>query len=129
MSAWTPPPAVEAACPEALDQGVFSDAIIINILASGIKCQHEPPCILSALLQLETAEKQARSIKYRITVGKLRLAKDDVDFTGSSVSEKLMRQLATGAFLAERHAIVLVGRTATGKSHLSIGLARALIRS
>ena len=43
--------------------------------------------------------------------------------------EGLVRQLATGAFLAEQHNIVLVGGTGTGKSHLSIALARALIRN
>ncbi len=42
---------------------------------------------------------------------------------------RLLRQLSSGAFLAEQHNIVLVGGTGTGKSHLSIALARALIRN
>ncbi len=102
-----------------------------EIMASGIKRQHEPPRIVGDLLQSEIAEKQARSIKYQITVAKLPLAKDidDFDFTDTPVNEGLVRQLATGAFLAEQHNIVLVGGTGTGKSHLSIALARALIRN
>lgn len=54
-----------------------------EIMASGIKRQHEPPRIVGDLLQSEIAEKQARSIKYQITVAKLPLAKDisDFDFT------------------------------------------------
>ncbi len=102
-----------------------------EIMASGIKRQHEPPRIVGDLLQSEIAEKQARSIKYQITVAKLPLAKDidDFDFTDTPVNEGLVRQLASGAFLAEQHNIVLVGGTGTGKSHLSIALARALIRN
>ncbi|MFI3905729.1 transposase, partial [Ochrobactrum sp. S1502_03] len=42
-----------------------------EIMASGIKRQHEPPRIVGDLLQSEIAEKQARSIKYQITVAKL----------------------------------------------------------
>ncbi len=100
-------------------------------MASGIKRHHEPPRIIGDLLQSEIAEKQARSIKYQITVAKLPLAKDinDFDFNGTPVNEGLMRQLATGAFLAEQHNIVLVGGNDTGKSHLSIALARAPIRN
>ncbi|WP_103727739.1 IS21-like element helper ATPase IstB [Novosphingobium sp. HII-3] len=100
-------------------------------MASGIKRQHEPPRIVGDLLRSEIAEKQARSIKYQITIAKLPLAKDidDFDFTNTPVNEGLVRQLATGAFLAEQHNIVLVGGTGTGKSHLSIALARALIRN
>jgi len=35
-----------------------------DVMAAGIKRQHEPPQIVSDLLQAEIAEKQARSIKY-----------------------------------------------------------------
>lgn len=75
-----------------------------EIMASGIKRQHEPPRIVGDLLQSEIAEKQARSIKYQITVAKLPLAKDidDFDFTDTPVNEGLVRQLASGAFLAEQ---------------------------
>ncbi len=102
-----------------------------EIMASGIKRQHEPPRIVGDLLQSEIAEKQARSIKYQITVAKLPLAKDidDFDFNDTPVNEGLVRQLATGDFIAQQHNVVLVGGTGTGKSHLSIALARALIRN
>lgn len=102
-----------------------------KIIASSIKRQHEPPHIVGNLLQSKIAEKQARSIKYQITVAKLPLAKDidNFNFTNTPVNEGLVRQLATGAFLAKQHNIVLVSRTGTGKSHLSITLARALIRN
>ena len=46
-----------------------------EVMASGIKRQHEPPRIVGDLLKAEIAEKQARSIKYQMTIAKLPLAK------------------------------------------------------
>jgi DNA replication protein DnaC len=96
-----------------------------------IKRQHEPPKIVGDLLQAEISEKQARSIKYQLTVAKLPLAKDieDFDFSGTPVNEPLIRDLAGGAFVADQRNVVLVGGTGTGKSHLAIAIARSLIRN
>ena len=35
-----------------------------ELMTTGIKRRHEPPCIVGDLLSAEIAEKQARSIKY-----------------------------------------------------------------
>ena len=101
-----------------------------EVMATGIKRQHEPPRIVGDLLTAEISEKQARSIKYQLTVAKLPLAKDIEDFVfdGTPVNEALMRELASGNFVADQRNAVLIGGTGTGKSHLAIGLARALIR-
>jgi DNA replication protein DnaC len=40
----------------------------------------------------------------------------------------MIRDLASGAFLAEQRNTVLVGGTGTGKSHLAIAIARSCIR-
>lgn len=102
-----------------------------EVMASGIKRQHEPPRIIGDLLQSEIAEKQARSIRYQMTVAKLPLAKDigEFDFTGTPVNEGLVRELATGSFVADQRNVVLIGGTGTGKTHLAIAIARALIRN
>lgn len=102
-----------------------------EVMANGIKRQHEPPRIVGDLLQSEIAEKQARSIKYQMTIAKLPLAKDieQFDFSGTPVNEGLARELATGAFVADQRNVVLIGGTGTGKSHLAIAIARALIRT
>ena len=102
-----------------------------EVMASGIKRQHEPPRIVGDLLQSEIAEKQARSIRYQLTIAKLPLAKDldDFDFTDTPVNAGLVRDLATGTFVADQRNVVLVGGTGTGKSHLAIAIARALIRN
>lgn len=102
-----------------------------EVMAAGIKRQHEPPRIVGDLLQSEIAEKQARSIRYQMTVAKLPLAKDieEFDFTGTPINEGLVRELANGSFVADQRNVVLIGGTGTGKAHLAIAIARALIRS
>jgi DNA replication protein DnaC len=102
-----------------------------EVMATAIKRQHEPPRIVGDLLSAEITEKQARSIKYQLTVAKLPLAKDieDFDFTETPVNEALVRDLATGTFIADQRNAVLIGGTGTGKSHLAIAIARALIRN
>jgi DNA replication protein DnaC len=88
-----------------------------EIMGVAIKRQHEPPRIVGDLLQAEISEKQARSIKYQLTVAKLPLAKDidDFDFAGTPVNESLIRDLAGGAFVADQRNVVLVGGTGTGQ--------------
>src|SRR5690606_30310209 len=102
-----------------------------EIMATGIKRQHEPPRIIGDLLSAEIAEKQARSIKYQMTLAKLPLAKDidDFDFGETPVNEALLRELLGGSFAVDQRNVVLVGGTGTGKSHLAIAIARALIRN
>ena len=101
-----------------------------EVMAAGIKRECEPPRIVGDLLKAEIAEKQARSIKYQLTIAKLPLAKDIDDFTfaGTPINETLVRELATGSFLAQQRNAVFIGGTGTGKSHLATAIARACIR-
>lgn len=101
-----------------------------QIVAVAAKRQHEPQRVIGDFVAAEVAEKQARSIKYQITIAKLPLAKDvdEFRFEGTPVNEALVRDLATGNFLAQQRNLVLVGGTGTGKTHLAIAVARALIR-
>ena len=46
-----------------------------EIMGNAIKRQHEPPRIVGDLLQSEIAEKQARSIRYQLTIAKCRWPK------------------------------------------------------
>ena len=100
-----------------------------EIMATAVKRQHDPQRIIGDLLTAEISEKQARSIKYQLTIAKLPLAKDldDFQFEGTPINETLVRDLAGGGFLAQRNA-VLVGGTGTGKTHLAIAIARSCIR-
>ena len=66
-----------------------------------------------------------------MTVAKLPLAKDidDFGFTDTPINEALVHDLATGDFVANQRNVVLIGGTGTGKTHLAIAIARALIRN
>ena len=47
-----------------------------EVMTTAIKRRHEPARIISELLSAEIADKQARSIKYQLTLAKLPLAKE-----------------------------------------------------
>jgi len=102
-----------------------------EIVTTAVKRQHEPQRVVADLLQAEISEKQARSIKYQMTIAKLPLAKEiaDFDFTATPINEQLVRDLATGGFLASERNAVLVGGTGTGKTHLAIAIGRACVRT
>jgi len=102
-----------------------------EIMATAIKRQHEPQRIIGDLLKAETSEKQARSIKYQLTIAKLPLAKDldGFEFRDTPINETLVKDLAGGGFITQQRNAVLVGGTGTGKSHLAIAIARSCIRS
>jgi DNA replication protein DnaC len=102
-----------------------------EIMATAVKRQHEPQRIVGDLLSAEINEKQARSIKYQLTIAKLPLAKDlnDFRFEGTPINQTLVNDLTGGGFIAQQRNIVLVGGTGTGKSHLAIAIARSCIRS
>jgi DNA replication protein DnaC len=102
-----------------------------EIMATAVKRQHEPQRIVGDLLSAEINEKQARSIKYQLTIAKLPLAKDlaDFQFDGTPINQTLVNDLAGGGLIAQQRNVVLVGGTGTGKTHLAIAIARSCIRS
>lgn len=103
------------------------DELVANAIKRQLPVQH----VISDLLKAEIAEKNARSIKYQMTASRLPLAKeiDTFEFSGTPINEGLVRDLATGAFLASQRNVVLVGGTGSGKSHLSIAIARNCVRN
>ena len=54
----------------------------------------------------------------------------DIDYftyKGTPINESLVRDLASGNFIARQRNVVLVGGTGTGKTHLAIAIARSCI--
>jgi DNA replication protein DnaC len=99
-------------------------------LATALKRQHQPQRFAGDLLKAEISEKQARSIKYQLTIARLPLAKDvdDFAFADTPINEGLVRDLMGGGFIAQQRNIVLIGGTGTGKTHLALAIARSLDR-
>ena len=102
-----------------------------EILASGIKTRATPDRIICDLLEAELAERQVRSIRYRMGLAKFPAIKDldNFDFTPTPVNEMQVRNLHGGHFLADHTNVIMVGGTGTGKTHLAIAIARQSIRS
>ena len=103
-------------------------AVFDEIMATAVK---RPQRIIGDLLKAEISEKQARSIKYQLTIAKLPLAKDldDFRFEGTPINQALINDLAGGGFIAQPRNAVLVGGTGSGKTHLAIAIARSCIRA
>jgi DNA replication protein DnaC len=102
-----------------------------EILAAGIKSRATPDKIICDLLEAELAERQVRSIRYRMSLAKFPVDKDldRFDFMVSPVNEMQVRHLYDGSFLSDHTNIIMVGGTGTGKSHLAIAIAKQSIRN
>lgn len=105
--------------------------VLDEVLATGARQKAIPEKILLELLKAELAERQARSIRYRMGQARFPVAKDldQFDFSISPVNETLVRTLYEGQFLATQSNVILVGGTGTGKTHLAIAIARQMIRT
>src|SRR5665213_4529592 len=84
----------------------------------------------ASLIRAERTHRQARSISYRIAGAKFPVLKDldAFAFTDTAVDEGLVRELATGTFLDAKRNAIFIGGTGTGKTHLCIAVASAVIR-
>ncbi len=102
-----------------------------EILAAGIRTRATPDKIICDLLEAELAERQVRSIRYRMGLAKFPTDKelDLFDFTATPVNEMQVRNLYACHFLADHTNVIMVGGTGTGKTHLAIAIARQCIRN
>ena len=106
-------------------------SVFDEVLVTGTRQRSTPEKILLALLNAEQAEREAKSIRYRLGQARFPFAKDldQFDFSASPVNEMQVRSLYEGQFLATQSNVILVGGTGTGKTHLAISIARQAIHS
>lgn len=106
-------------------------SVLDEVLATGTRQKAIPEKIVLELLKAELAERQARSIRYRMGQARFPVAKDldQFDFSISPANETQVRTLYEGQFLATQSNVILVGGTGTGKTHLAIAIARQMIRT
>lgn len=87
---------------------------------------------LDGLLSEELAQKRQKRIAMGITIAHFPVQKtlDDFDFKFQpAVDQKLVRELATGRYIAERENVLLFGPPGVGKTHLAIALGRAAVET
>ena len=87
---------------------------------------------LDQLLAEETEAKQRKRVAMGIQIAHFPSVKtlDDFDFKFQpSVDQKLVRELATGRFIATAENVLLLGPPGVGKTHLAIALGRAAVEA
>ena len=102
-----------------------------EITGKGLARRDDIYPLVASLIRAERTHRQARSISYRIGGAKFPVLKDldAFTFTGTPIDESRVRELATGSFLEERRNAIFIGGTGTGKTHLCIAVASAVIRA
>ena len=102
-----------------------------EIAGKGLARRDEIYPLIASLIRAEHTHRQARSISYRIGGARFPVLKDldKFVFADTPVDEGQVRELATGAFLDAKRNAIFIGGTGTGKTHLCIGVASAVIRA
>jgi DNA replication protein DnaC len=102
-----------------------------EIAGKGLARRDELYWLLGSLIRTELAHRQSRSINYRISGARFPVLKDleAFIFEGSPVDEGQIRELAAGDFIDAKRNLILIGGTGTGKTHLAIATAAAVIRA
>ncbi|MER0240328.1 IS21-like element helper ATPase IstB [Fulvimarina sp. MAC8] len=102
-----------------------------EITGKGLQRRDELYPLLASLLRAEHNHRQARSIVYRIASAKFPVLKDldAFQFADTAIDEGKVREIATGTFLEAKRNAIFIGGTGTGKTHLVIAVAAAVVRS
>ncbi len=74
---------------------------------------------LGMLVDAEQLARENRALRRRLKEAKLKLSQaclEDLDYSGRKLDRALIRQLATGRWVAEHHNVLITGPTGVGKS-------------
>ena len=102
-----------------------------EVIDEGIKRSRTPFDVLGRLLQAESSERHARSIRYQMSAARFPVYRDldSFEFKESPVNEQQIRSLYEGGFTEQKRNIVFVGGTGTGKTHLALAIASHAVKN
>jgi len=102
------------------------------VLAQAARSEPTYLDFLDGLLRDELDSKQRKRVAMGIQIAHFPAVKtlDEFDFKFQpSVDQKLVRELATGRFIANAENVLVFGAPGVGKTHLAIGLGRAAVET
>lgn len=93
------------------------------------KQTHRPESWLARLLAAEQTDRQLRSLRYQLKVARFPIHRDllGINWTETPLSQAVVEQLASAAFMETARNLILVGGTGTGKFHLATAIGIAAI--
>lgn len=103
-----------------------------GILSQAARAEPTYLDFLDQILTEETEAKQKKRVAMGIQIAHFPAVKtlDEFDFKFQpSVDQKLVRELATGRFIAGAENVLMFGPPGVGKTHLAIGLGRAAVEA
>jgi len=95
-----------------------------EIAAEGGSRLQNADWLIRTLLESESTDRHARSIRYQMGAARFPVHRDlaGFDFEASKVDQALVRKLATLDFAEAAANVVLIGGTGTGKTHLATAI-------
>ena len=90
---------------------------------------HRPETRMERLILAEQIDRQTKSLRYQIKSARFPIHRDllGIDWAETPLQQSVVEQLATAAFTATAHNLILVGGTGTGKTHLATAIGVAAI--
>ena len=95
------------------------------------KAQTSLPEALRQLIQAERCERDVRAVQNRMRTARFPHHRDfaSFDYSQTPVEKPRVEQLCTGQFIKNKHNLILVGGTGTGKTHIATALGTHLIQN
>lgn len=93
------------------------------------KQTHRPESWMGCLIAAEQTDRQLKSLRYQLKAARFPIHRDllGIDWAETPLSQAVVEQLASAAFMETAHNLILVGGTGTGKSHLATAIGVAAI--
>ncbi len=93
------------------------------------KQAHRPESWMERLIAAEQTERQLKSLRYQLKAARFPIHRDltGIEWNETPLSQVVVEQLASAAFMEIAHNLILVGGTGTGKSHLATAIGVAAI--